>query len=56
VKCKGNDLLIVSLYIDDLLITGGNAKLIEEFKREMMKFFEMTDLGLMAYFLGMEIK
>jgi hypothetical protein len=56
VKCKGDDLLIVSIYVDDLLITGGNAKLVEEFKREMMKFFEMTDLGLMAYFLGMEIK
>jgi hypothetical protein len=56
VKCKGDNLLIVSLYVDDLLITGGNAKLVEEFKREMMKIFEMTDLGLMTYFLGMEIK
>ena len=56
VKCKGDNLLIVSLYVDDLLITGDNAKLVEEFKREMMKFFEMTDLGLMTYFLGMEIK
>jgi len=56
VKCKGDDLLIVSLYVDDLLITGGNAKLVEKFKREMMKFFEMTNFGLMAYFLGMEIK
>jgi hypothetical protein len=44
VKCKGDDLLIVSLYVDDLLITGGNAKLVEEFKMEMMKIFEMTDL------------
>jgi len=56
VKYKGDNLLIVSLYVDDLLITGGNAKLVEEFKREMMKIFEMTDLGLMTYFLGMEIK
>jgi hypothetical protein len=56
VKCKGDNLLIVSLYVDDLLITGGNAKLVEEFKREMMKIFEMTDLGLMTYFLGMKIK
>ncbi|OIT39224.1 putative mitochondrial protein, partial [Nicotiana attenuata] len=26
------------------------------FKQEMMQAFEMTDLGLMSYFLGMEIK
>lgn len=30
--------------------------MIEEFKQEMMKVFEMTDLGLMTFFLGMEIK
>lgn len=56
VKCKGDDLLIVSLYVDDLLITGGNAKVVEEFKREMMLIFEMTNLRKMTYFFGMEIK
>ena len=55
-KHKENNLLIVSLYVDNLLITGSNIKLIDEFKGEMMKFFEMTGLGLMTYFLGMEIK
>ncbi|XP_049369398.1 uncharacterized protein LOC125834277 [Solanum verrucosum] len=33
-----------------------NTGLIEEFKEEMMKVFEMTDLGEMTYFQGMEIK
>lgn len=56
VKRKENDVLIVSLYVDDLLITGGNAELVDEFKEEMKQVFEMTDLGLMSYFLGMEIK
>lgn len=56
VKHKVTDLLIVSLYVDDLLVTGNNACLVEEFKEEMMQVFEMTDLGLMTYFLGMEIK
>ena len=55
VKHKDNDVLIVSLYVDDLLVTGNNALLVEEFKQEMKQVFEMTDLGLMNYFLGMEI-
>lgn len=55
-KHKGNNLLIVSLYVDDLLVTGDDTKLVEEFKQEMMQAFEMTDLGLMSYFLGLEIK
>lgn len=37
-------------------MTGNNTTLIDEFKLEMMKVFEMTDLGLMTFFLGMEIK
>ena len=56
VKHWDNDVLIVSLYVDDLLLTGNNAWLVQEFKQEMMKVFEMTDLGLMSFFLGMEIK
>jgi len=56
VKDKGNSFLIVSLYVDDLLVIGDDTKLIDEFKQEMMQAFEMTDLGLMTYFLGIEIK
>jgi predicted aspartyl protease len=50
------DILVISLYVDDLFVTGNNATLIDEFKMEMTKVFEMTDLGLMTFFLGMEIK
>lgn len=50
-----NDVLIVSLYVDDLLVTGSESKLVEEFKHQMQEVFEMTDIGEMSYFLGMEI-
>lgn len=56
VKRNSTDILIVSLYVDDLLVTGNNTDLIQNFKQEMMKVFEMTDLESMSYFLGMEIK
>jgi len=55
-KHKGNDFLIMSLYADDLLVIGNDIQVVEEFKQEMMQAFEMTDLGLMTYYLGMEIK
>ena len=47
-------LLIVCLYVDDLLVTGSNLKEIEVFKKVMEAEFEMTDLGKLSYFLGME--
>ena len=57
VKENNNEILVVSLYdVDDLFITRSSAKLIGEFNLDMMQVFEMTDLGLMTYFLGMEIK
>ncbi|XP_049357591.1 secreted RxLR effector protein 161-like [Solanum verrucosum] len=46
----------MSLCVDDLPVIGNNTRLVEEFKEEMMQVFEMTDLDLMTYFLGMEIK
>ena len=48
--------IVISLYIDDLLVTGSNVELIQQFKDDMMQVFEMTDLGEMSYFLGMEVK
>ena len=47
--------LVVSLYVDDMLVTRSNVRLLAEFKMEMQDVFEMFDLGIMNYFLGMEI-
>ncbi|XP_047340122.1 secreted RxLR effector protein 161-like [Impatiens glandulifera] len=45
-KKSENDMMVFALYVDDLIFTGSNAKLIKEFKEVMKKEFEMTDLGL----------
>lgn len=50
------NLIIVSVYVDDVLFTGSNGKLVDEFKVEMFKAFEMIDLGSLTYFLGMVVK
>lgn len=47
-------LLILCLYVDDLLVTSPNEGDIEEFKQMMKREFEMTDLGRLSHFLGLE--
>jgi len=56
VKKTDVGIVIVSLYVDDLLMTGSSKELIEEFKGGMKEAFEMTDLGKMSFFLGMQVQ
>ncbi|KAH9681198.1 hypothetical protein KPL71_026879 [Citrus sinensis] len=56
VKENDGDILIVCLYVDNLIFTGSDPSLFEEFKRVMIKEFEVIDIGLMAYYLGIEVK
>jgi hypothetical protein len=44
---------IIHFYVDDLIYTGNLS--IDMFKSAMKKEFEMTYLGLMNYFLGIEV-
>ena len=48
-------ILILCLYVDDLIFTGNDESLSISFKHYMMQEFEMSDLGKMRYFLGLEI-
>ena len=48
------NLVILLLYVDDLFLTG-NEKQIVECKKKLAEEFEMKYLGLMHYFLGLEI-
>ncbi|KAJ4769831.1 polyprotein [Rhynchospora pubera] len=43
-----DDIMFVALYVDDMIFMGNNDDMIEKFKIEMSKEFEMTDLGLMS--------
>ena len=45
--------LIIFIYVDDLILTG-DEQLIQSFKADLAKEFEMKDLGLLHYFLGLE--
>ncbi|RDX90263.1 hypothetical protein CR513_27890, partial [Mucuna pruriens] len=60
VKCwKGSmksEKLLICLYVDDLLITGSSGVEIASFKKQMMNEFEVSDLGLLSYFLRIEFE
>ena len=53
---KNNDVFLICLYVDDFIFTGTNPKLFEDFKRAMSLEFEMMDIGIMSYYLGLEVK
>ncbi|XP_074328304.1 uncharacterized protein LOC141666209 [Apium graveolens] len=53
---EGDDVLIVAVYLDNLLITGSNKLVIETFKKQMSRVFEMTDLGELSFYLGNEVQ
>lgn len=48
-------MLIVCLYVDDLICVSNNRAMVDNFKNSIMNDFDMTDLGLMQYFLGIEV-
>jgi hypothetical protein len=51
-----NSFLLVGVYVDDLIISGPSVNDIRQFKMEMKKKFSMSDLGLLSYYLGIEVK
>eukprot|EP00253_Pinus_taeda_P033245 PITA_33245 len=54
-KTVGNSLIILVLYVDDLILTGSDPILINHVKSSLKKKFEMTDLGHLHYFLGLQV-
>eukprot|EP00253_Pinus_taeda_P008397 PITA_08397 len=51
----GKSLIILVLYVDDLILTGSDPNLINHVKSSLKKKFEMTNLGHLHYFLGIQV-
>jgi hypothetical protein len=50
-----DSLLLLVMYVDDLLITGFSTSVIATVKRILHDSFFMMDMGLLHFFLGLEI-
>eukprot|EP00253_Pinus_taeda_P002344 PITA_02344 len=54
-KKVGKSLIILVLYVDDHILTGSDPNLINHVKSSLKKKFEITDLGHLHYFLGLQV-
>jgi hypothetical protein len=54
-KKVGSHLIILVPYVDDLILTGSDLKLLNHVKANLKKKFEMIDLGFLHYFLGLQV-
>jgi hypothetical protein len=52
---NGENVLLVGVYIDDLMITGAKDAEVAAFKEEMKATFQMSDLGHLSVYLGIEV-
>jgi hypothetical protein len=52
---NGGNVLLVGVYVDDLVITGTKDAEVVVFKEEMKATFQMSDLGPLSFYLGIEV-
>ena len=50
------DMMTVYLYMNDMIFTRNNPSMFDDFKKVVTNEFEMTYIGQMSYFLGVEVK
>jgi hypothetical protein len=52
---NGGNVLLVGVYINDLVITSTKDMEVAAFKEEMKVTFQMSDLGPLSFYLGIEV-
>lgn len=55
-KEQGGALIHVLLYVDDLLVIGKNAEITRKIGEQLNQYFEMTDLGDVKHYLGIQVE
>ena len=55
-KCSNNSFIILSLYVDDILIAENSKEMINTTKRWLSPNFKMKNMGEASYALSVKIK
>ena len=53
---QGTDILLVQIYVDDIIFGGSSHALVAKFSDTMSREFEMSMMGELTFFLGLQIK
>ncbi|WVZ52087.1 hypothetical protein U9M48_003180 [Paspalum notatum var. saurae] len=53
---RGGDTLIVQIYVDDIIFGGSSHALVSSFAEQMSREFEMSLMGELQFFVGLQIK
>jgi len=53
---QGSDTLLVQIYVDDIIFGGSSHALVSKFADLMSREFEMSMMGELTLFLGLQIK
>nr|GEU56377.1 uncharacterized mitochondrial protein AtMg00810-like [Tanacetum cinerariifolium] len=56
IKNDKDDILLVQVYVDDILFGSTKKSLCDEFKQMMHKRFQMSSIGELTFFLGLQVK
>jgi hypothetical protein len=56
IKTESDDLLVVLIYVDDIIFGCNNDSSIQWFANSMQTEFEMSMIGELSYFLGLQVK
>ena len=49
-------MLLAQIYVDDIIFGATNQSLCEHFAKEMQSEFEMSMMGELTFFLGLQVK
>jgi hypothetical protein len=55
-KKTDNDLFVLQIYVDDIMFGSTNQDFYEEFGKMMANEFDMSMIGELSYFFGLQIK
>lgn len=56
ISAKGGDKTLISIYVDDLILASNSQLRLNALKKELLRSFEMRDLGDLEHCLGIEFR
>lgn len=54
-RSNENKITILTVYVDNIIVTGDDLIGIQKLKEDLSKEFEIKDIGKLRYFIGIEV-